>query len=410
MKRILSLLTVLAAMAAVMVCLTVTGFAAREYQTIINDGADCLTAEEEKELYPLLEKAADRAGINIAVVTKDDFSDTTPGTYARQTLNALFGGESDSIVLLIQADFDNENAYDYIEMSGKAYSKYYTWLDEIFDAYYAGKASGGYAGGVKGFCGFFTGGYDPAGCKALISDLDGVLEDSELVYLLSVMQDTADEIECNVGVVITSDRGGLTPQKYADNFADENFGYGSDNIVLLFDNDRVSPDHKDWISAMGLATEKYGGRIDSILDYMYVGFDLDGGDNYYQGIQYFCTYLRSYKESSWDYNHGEDYYYDYDDYDESDGIIMFAAPDIIALILAVVITSCVVKGYSKKAPISAARYMDSSRTKFTQRSDIYLRETTTRVRISSSSGGGGGHGGGGGRSGGGRSGGGGRSR
>lgn len=158
---------------------------------------------------------------------------------------------------------------------------------------------------------------------------------------------------------------------------------------------------------MGLATEMYGGHIDSILDYMYVGFDLDGGDNYYQGIQYFCTYLHSYKESGWDYNHSEDYYYDYDDYDESDGIIMFAAPVIIALILAAVITSCIVKGYSKKAPVSAARYMDGSRTKFTQRSDIYLRETTTRVRISSSSGGGGGHGG---RSGGGRSGGGGRSR
>lgn len=408
MKRYLSVIMLIAAFWISLVCFSVSA-AARENRVFINDGADCLTSAEEEELYTLLERAADRADINIAVVTKDDFSDTTPATYARQTLNALFGGESDSMVLLVQADFDNENAYDYIEMSGRAYSKYYTHINELFEAYYAGKASGGYADGIKSFCDFFTGASASAVYDAVITDYDGVLTDTEEVYLLSVMQNTADEIECNVGVVITSDRGGLTPKQYADNFADESFGYGSSNIVLLFDNDRVSPDHKDWISAMGLATEKYGGRIDSILDYVYAGFDLDGGDNYYEAVKYFCVYLRSYKETDWDYNHSEDYYYDYD---SSDSIVMFAIPVIIALVVAAVVTTHTVKGYSKKAPISAARYMDSSRTKFKQRSDIFLRETTTRVRISSGSGGGGhgGHGGGGGHSGGGRSGGGGRSR
>lgn len=247
--------------------------------------------------------------------------------------------------------------------------------------------------------------------KAVLADYDGVLEDYMQRNLLSVMQDAADDIECSIGVVITSDRGGLTPKQYADNFAEQNFGHDSDNIVLLFDNDKVSPNHKDWISTSGAVGRRYDRYIDSIFNYLYVGFDSNGGDNYSQGIQYFCSYLRNtefYAEN--DYYGYDDYYYDEDGNvvyytdDVSVLITMCAIPALVALAMTIFSMVVTVKGYSKKAPVSAARYMDSSRTKFKQRSDIFLRETTTRVRISSGSGGGGhgghggGHGGGGGRS------------
>lgn len=423
MKRYLSVIMLIAAFWISSACFSVSASAFWR-ATKIWDDADCFTAEEEEELYRLLEQAADRADINIAVVTTDDLSDTTPEAYAKHMFNMIFLSDSDSMVLLIQTDFDNEDAYDYIEMSGKAYSKYYSQLDEIFDAYYAGKASGGYADGIKNFCGFFTGSYTPAGqdgaaasgqeqtYKAILADYDGVLTDTEEVYLLSAMQEAVDDIECSIGVVITSDRGGLTPKQYADNFAEEKFGYGSDNIVLLFDNDKVSPNHKDWISTSGVAERRYDGYIDSIFNYLYVGFDSNGGNNYSQGIQSFCSYLRNTEF------YAEDDSYEYDDYyyDEDGGIVyytddvsvmitLYAIPALIALAMTIFSMVVTVKGYSKKAPVSAARYMDSSRTKFKQRKDKFLREVTTHVRISSDSGGhsggggsSGGHGGGGGRS------------
>lgn len=248
--------------------------------------------------------------------------------------------------------------------------------------------------------------------KVVLADYDSVLEDYMQRNLLSVMQDAADDIECSIGVVITSDRGGLTPKQYADNFAEENFGYGSDNIVLLFDNDKISPNHKDWISTSGAVGRRYDRYIDSIFDYLYVGFDSNGGDNYSQGIQYFCSYLRNTEFYAENDSYGyDDYYYDedgdivyYTD-DVSVLITMCAIPALVALAMTIFSMVITVKKYSKKAPISAARYMDSSRTKFTHRKDIFLRQTTTHVRISSGGGhgshgggGGGGHGGGGGRS------------
>ncbi len=408
MRRIISFLTAFAVMLTAMLCFSVTA-AAKSYRVVIRDGGDCFTSTEEQEAVKLLQQAADAAKINIAVVTEDDFSGTTPGKYAQKALDELFGADSDSLVLVISTEFDDVNAYDFIDMTGGAFDEFYSDIDGIYDAYYVGKDMGGYYDGIVTFCEYFTdGGAVSVSYKVSLSDFDDVLTSTEQTFLLDVMQDAADDIECNIGVVITSDRGGETPQRYADSYADDNFGFGSNNIVLLFDNDKVSPKHQDWISTMGLATEMYDHQTDAIFDYVYTGFDSNGGDNYYQAIQYFCSYLRNNQDGGWTYNDDEDYHFSYEG---EISLTSLLVPLVIAGVVTGIATSTTVKKYSKKAPISARRYMDTSRTRFTQRQDIYLRETTTHVRISSSSGGGGGsRGGGGGRSGGGRGGGGGRSR
>ncbi len=412
MRRILSFLTAAAIMVMTMLCFTVTA-SAKTYRAVLEDNGDCFATSEEQDVLELLKEAAQKAKCNLAIVTEDNFAGTTPGSYALDKLDTLFGEYSDSLILVISTDFENPDAYDFIDMSGDAFSKYYSDLDNIYAAYYSGKDMGGYYDGIKTFCEYFTnGGKVSVSYKVVLSDYDDVLTSAEQTLLLDVMQDAADDIECNIGVVITSDRGGEIPESYADAFADDNFGYGSNNIVLLFDNDKVSPKHQDWISTMGLATEMYDHQTDAIFDYLYAGFDSNGGDNYYAAIQYFCSYLRNNQDGGWTYNSDEDYYYYYDDDVVEFTLVALTVPLIIAGIVTAIATSSTVKKYSKKAPVSARRYIDTSRTRFTQRQDIYLRETTTHVRISSSSGGGshGGRGGGGGRSGGGRGGGGGRSR
>lgn len=64
--------------------------------------------------------------------------------------------------------------------------------------------------------------------------------------------------------------------------------------------------------------------------------------------------------------------------------------------ISIVVTTVVARGYKKKAPISAANYLDNSVTRFSVKNDIFLREFTTHFSSSSSSGGGGHHSGGGG--------------
>lgn len=405
MRRILSVLTAVTVLLMTALCFTVTA-SAKTYKAVLYDYGDCLTSTEEADALALLKEAAQKAKCNIAIVTEKSFTGTTPGAYAMDMLDLLFDEFSDSLILVISTDFDSPDAYDFIDMANGAYAKYYSNLEDIYDAYYSGKDMGGYYDGIKSFCSFFTNdGAVSVSYQVLLSDFDDVLDSSQQLDLLDIMQDTANDIRCNIGVVITSDRGGKTPESYAWAYADDNFGYGSNNIVLLFDNDKVSPNHQDWIATMGLATEMYDRQTDAIFDYLYTGFDSNGGDNYYAAIKDFCSYLRNHQDGGWSYNYGEDYHYG------SDGgfdFFAFAVPLAIAGITTGIITTATVKKYSRKAPVSARRYMDPSRTKFTKREDIYLRETTTHVRISSSSGGG--RGGGGGRSGGGRGGGGGRSR
>ena len=385
---------------------------------MLKDIDDIFTAEQEKVLCTLIADAAAKTDYNICVVVSDDIGSSTPREYASRMLDSAFGADSDSILLLICNDFDAAECYDWIDMTGDAAMEYYSKLNDIYDRLYSGLDTDGYYASVIEFCEYFgadssfiedapTGG----GFKVNLADYDDVLDPEEQLEALEYMQMCADEIECNVGVVITDDLGGMSDYEYTKTFLETSFGAGADGIALLFNNDRTNMNYVDWIYTYGQATDMYGYRTDDIFDYLYVGFDSDGGDNYYKGITYFCSYLRNHKDAGNydDYNSGDNYYYEGDGgYDIMVGVLI---PIVFAGITTLIVVKSTTKGYSKKKPISARSYMDAGRTKYLRRDDIYLRETTTHVRISSSSGGGGGsRGGGGGRSRSGGGGGGGRRR
>ncbi len=385
---------------------------------MLKDLENIFTEEQEKELSTLIADAVAETGYNICVVVSDDIGSDTPREYASKMLDSTFGADSDSILLLICNDFDAKECYDWIDMTGDAAMEYYSKTNDIYDRLYSGLDTNGYYAAVIEFCEYF--GADssfiddaPAteGFKVNLADYDDVLSPEDQLAALEYMQTCANEIECNVGVVITDDLGGMSDYQYTKNFLEASFGAGADGIALLFNNDRTNMNYVDWIYTYGQATDMYGYRTDDIFDYLYVGFDSDGGDNYYKGITYFCSYLRNNKDAGNydDYYSGDDYYYEGDGgYDIMAGVLI---PIAFAGITTLIVVKSITKGYSKKKPISARSYMDVGRTKYLRRDDIYLRETTTHVRISSSSGGGGGsRGGGGGRSRSGGGGGGGRRR
>lgn len=385
----------------------------------LRDIDDIFSDAQEAELSQLIDEAATKTGYNIAVVVADDIGVKTPREYASDQLDTMFGEYSDSILLLICNDFDASECYDWIDMTGKAAEEYYDELNDIYDCIYSGLDVSGYYSSVVNFCEYFgadvsssAGDVSSVGYNINLVDHDDVLTASEETQLREAMQLCADDITCNVGVIITDDLIGMSDYEYAKFFAENSFGVGANSIVLLYNNDRTNMNYVDWIYTYGLATDMYDYRIDDVFDYMYRGFDSDGGDNYYQGIMYFCSYLRNHKDVGGynDYYEDDNYYYDDDGgYDIMSGVII---PVGFAAIVTFIVVSVTTSGYKKKKPVSAKSYMDASRTKYLRRDDIYLRETTTHVRISSSSSGGGGgsRGGGGGRSRSGGGGGGGRRR
>ncbi len=381
----------------------------KSYAAAIEDTDDIFDSTEELRLEGLLAKAALNAQCNMGIVITEKLSGE-PGDVADDYLDKQFGKDSDSIVLLLTTDPDG---HDFLTFSNRANERYSGNKKTIFDAVYEGLVHG-YSSAVESFCGAF--GVDipekessSTGSKFLVrlEDYDNCISESDEGILLKIMQNTADKIECNVGVVISADLGGKGDSEYADDFADESFGYGSDNVVLLLCNDHI---HYDWISAYGRGTDLFGHRIDDIFDCIYDELDSYG---YASAVEGFCKALVKYGA-----NAGDDHYYDYDDdydyvFDSEDietAVTIWVFPLVLALILSITISNGVAKGYTKKTPVSARVYLNSQRKKFLKRSDVFVNEYTTSVRISSGSSSGGGRGGGGGRSRSGRSGGGGRRR
>lgn len=265
-------------------------------------------------------------------------------------------------------------------------------------------------------------------CEISLDDFDNCLTSYEEQELKSIMQKTANKINCNIGIVITADLEGNTGKNYADNYSEDKFGYGSDSVVLLLLNRHDNPEYKndaiycDWISTDGRAKDVYKNHINGIFKKTYRGLDntfvgsepehkkdvytsTNYGTDYvtqdsiqfFMAGKYFCKALATYKNPFsrfWS------------------NAIQFAFSNFLftlaGLAITIVITVSVVKSnvskYKKKAPLSAAKYIDKNHFVVKRQVDQFVREYTTSVTVSSShsggrsgGGGGGGHGGGGGR-------------
>lgn len=256
-----------------------------------------------------------------------------------------------------------------------------------------------------------------------LDDLDDCLTSYEENELRAVMQKTADKIKCNIGIVITADLEGKVSSIYADDYLDSNFGYGSDSIVMLLLNRHDNPEYsntysyKDYISTAGRARNFYDSHINTIFDKAYRGLDNDfpcdepnhkknvyvastssqDSVQFYMTGVYFCKALKSYSSPVSRFF--------------SDAVSFVTANFVVTVMIiaftigtTAVVVSKTVSGYKKKNPISAANYIDRSHFVVKREVDMFEREYTTSVTVSSSSGGGhGGHGGGGHGGGGGRS-------
>jgi len=427
LKRICTLLLSAAIMFFSAIPLGITA-SAETYIGSLLDYADCFTNDQEALIRDMLAHTAQTAGCNVGLVTADDLEGKSAMGYTEDILDSMFVTDSDSIVLMLNNDFDNEDHYDWISFTGAAADRYNDELGALYDSIYSQMETDGYIGAVIGYCNYLglnkSDINDKLGqtendssiieYKVVLNDMDDMLSASDEADLTERLHTAAQNIKCHVGIVITDDLEGMSDEEYAINFAKESFSYGSDLVVLLLNNDRSNDNYTDWIYTYGRGTDLFDPAIDGIFDTVYDGLG-DYQENiadydYHSGIINFCNALEDVSENGQNsyYYHSEDDYYD----DGEDSIIVaLGVPVIIAGIITAITVGCTASGYSKKKPISARHYMDVNRTRFLNRRDVYLRETTTSVKISSSSSGGGGsRGGGGGRSRSGGGGGGGRRR
>ncbi len=212
--------------------------------------------------------------------------------------------------------------------------------------------------------------------SAALSDYDGVLSSDEETELFSLMLETANDIKCNVGVVITDDLGGVSDHKYAANYYASSFPKGSSAVVFLFNNDRSNMEYADYLYTYGKGTDVFLPKRNELFNAIYDGLDSSG---YYAAIKNFCKVLRRYDNGG----------------SVSIDIETFLVPAFIALVIDIIITLSVMggitRGYKKKTPVSAVGYLEQNRTRFTRKEDVFVREFTTSHRVSSSSSGG--HGG-----------------
>ena len=246
------------------------------------------------------------------------------------------------------------------------------------------------------------------GERVVIADYDKCLTDSEEAALIELMEKTAKKVKLNIGIVITKDLNGMSDKTYADNFSDTYFGYGSDSIVLMLLNTYNVPQYdyyKDWISTSGSAINKFQKYInnDRIFDriydkmgdpsgnkYAYNNTTLTyGGYNYYSACIEFVSCVKRYGARGLAII--SVMFVDF----VTHHFMVLVIIIVVSFFIAMGITNSKVKGYRRKAPISAANYMDRSATRVTRQVDRFVREYTTSHTNSSSSGShGGGHSGG----------------
>lgn len=127
--------------------------------------------------------------------------------------------------------------------------------------------------------------------RAILEDYQHALSSEEESELLDMMNDTADDIGINIGIIIADSLGGIDEERYCEVFVESYFGKRGDSAVLLL-AEEGSGDY-DWIYTTGKAQSMFDSRQDDIFDAVYYGLDSGPSTNYKAASEQFCRILAS---------------------------------------------------------------------------------------------------------------------
>ena len=123
--------------------LTVTASAAQYHRAVIEDFDNCLTADEKASLIDIMQKTANKIGLNVGYCITADLEGMSHQYYSDYRLDSNFGKVSDSVMLVMVNTHDKpeyKNATDEISTTGEAISRFPTSMIEnsIFPRIYRG--------------------------------------------------------------------------------------------------------------------------------------------------------------------------------------------------------------------------------------------------------------------------------
>lgn len=228
-----------------------------------------------------------------------------------------------------------------------------------------------------------------------VADQAGLLTEEEEAYLTEKAASLGDSYQMDIILVTTDSLDGKTPERYADDFFDENgYGYGEDYSGILF---LLSTEERDWyISTCGssiYALTDYGIQETASAALPYFG---DG--SFYQGFDLFLDALVPYLEA-WQLGDPIDGQADYGDsgYAGTQEVraVYKKAPSLFPLLLPCLSLGLAAAGATvgimaatmntKRRQNAAGAYLKDGSFHISRHQDLFLYSRVTKTRRESSS-------------------------
>lgn len=240
---------------------------------------------------------------------------------------------------------------------------------------------------------FFSFPYNVSAVDQKLYDNAELLSSEQAKDIQDLAQTTSERIEMDIVIVTTNDDEGKSPELYAEDFYDSNgFGYGEYKDGILMYINMTTRDI--WITTTG-NLRKYVDDQNQVTLRDDVTPYLSGGD-YYTAFQTFISETEDFINAGI-----PNYKYVYDP-ETGENIINTQYRDykaiyiaLVAALIAVIITvSVIVRRYKFHFIPTALTYVDRKDAYFREKTDTFLTEHTSCVKIETSSSGGGGFSGG----------------
>ncbi len=230
-----------------------------------------------------------------------------------------------------------------------------------------------------------------AGKTDNIHDELDYLSAGELEELQSLIQDTVENYNLDVAIVITDDTGGKSSRDFADDYYDDNgFGIGSDYSGLLM---LINMDEREmWISTTGRAIDIFTDNRISAMTGAITGLLSNG--SYYEACKEFIRRVESYVrmgvpqgqhriDTSSQDRMVKEVPLGY--WDKAVRMMGSLPVVIIALVISLIATLIASSNHKGRVTINSTTYEEKGSFALTGIRDDYIRESTTRVKIQSSS-------------------------
>ena len=258
-------------------------------------------------------------------------------------------------------------------------------------------------------------GFDGDTSKSGIEDNRELFSSVDCSEIERMIESYSEKLQMNLYIFVAgseySHNSDRDTEIFADNTYDRIFGENTDGVFYYLDMSGKSPAY-DYVSTSGKAVLMYQDNLKSMLNEMNTYLPASGqpveASEIRTAIEHFCKLLTTrqitkHGISSYyrDKSSGKNFYYSKGEYIVSKSappffkVVTLAVSCVIGIIVGVICFFSIKSSYKFKSSAGTRNYVSENTSRFTHRSDTFIRTYTTKHHIQTNSGGSGGSGGGG---------------